>query len=136
MTSIPKLTAIENHKLPFLPAGGVETLKKRNLEFPDSNRLQRTEFNDIFKSELNKLKFSGHAISRVESREVNLDSLDMERLNKAYDIAESKGAKNPLVMLDEKAFLVNVPNQTIITVLDKNNLKSNAITNIDSVIFV
>lgn len=136
MTSIPKLNAIENHKLPFLPAGGVETLKKRNLEFPDSSRLQRTEFNEIFRGELNKLKFSGHAISRVESREVNLDNMDMERLNKAYDIAESKGAKNPLVMLDEKAFLVNVPNQTIITVLDKNNLKSNVITNIDSVIFV
>lgn len=137
MNSIPNLKSVDNNvKLPFVPAGGVESLKKRNLEFPDSNRNVRTEFNDIFKNEINKLKFSNHAISRVESREVDIDKIDMERLNKAYEIAEAKGSKNPLVMIDDKAFIVNVPNKTIITVLDRNKLESNAITNIDSAIFV
>jgi flagellar operon protein len=60
----------------------------------------------------------------------------MERLNKAFEIAEAKGSKNPLVMIDDKAFIVNVPNKTIITVLDRNKMESNAITNIDSAIFV
>lgn len=136
MPNFPIQTNNSNVKLPFLPAGGTDTLKKQSLEFPDSQRLQRTEFNQLFKNELNKLKFSGHAISRVESRQLDINPADMERLNSAYQIAENKGVKNPMVILDDKAFIVNVPNKTVITVLDKKNLDQNIITNIDSAIFV
>ncbi len=139
MTNIPKINSnlMDNSsRLPFVPVGGADTLKKQSLEFPDQNRIQRSNFNELFKNELNKLKFSGHAISRVESRELEVTDTDFQRLNKAFQIAESKGSKNPLIMIDDKAFIVNVPNKTIVTVMEKSKLENNAITNIDSAIFV
>lgn len=139
MTNIPKINSslLDNSsRLPFLPIGGADTLKKQSLEFPDQNRIQRSNFNELFKNELNKLKFSGHAISRLESRELEVTESDFQKLNQAYLIAESKGSKNPLVMIDDKAFIVNVPNKTIVTVMEKSKLDNNTITNIDSAIFL
>jgi hypothetical protein len=40
-----------------------------------------------------------------------------------------------LIMLDEKAFIVNVANKTVITVVSKDNMDSNVITDIDSAVF-
>jgi len=55
-------------KVPFIPAGGVETLRKEGtgVKVPEFG----TRFEDIFKSEIEKLKFSNHALKRMEEREV------------------------------------------------------------------
>jgi flagellar operon protein len=49
-------------------------------------------------------------------------------------MAASKGARESLVLLDQTAFVVSVPNRTVITVVDKENLKQNVFTNIDSAV--
>lgn len=126
------MAEINGINVPFLPAGGVEQLKSRKLPFSE-NKVQ-SKFSDIFTEELNKLKFSAHASTRIESRNIELSGNDFARLETAFDKAVNKGAKESLIMIDDKAFIVNVPNRTVITALDKSQLLSNVITNIDSAV--
>jgi len=81
-----------------------------------------------------KLEFSSHASKRLQSRGINLDAADYQRLNAAYDKLAEKGARDSLVMLGDRAFLMSVKNKTIVTVLDKNDMKNNVFTNIDSAV--
>jgi flagellar operon protein len=80
------------------------------------------------------LKFSAHAQTRIQSRQINLGATDMQRLDGAVQKAAGKGARESLVLLDQTAFVVSVPNRTVITVVDKDSLKQNVFTNIDSVV--
>lgn len=95
----------------------------------------KSSFDEIFNSELEKVKFSSHALKRMESRNINIGNAELTKLQNALEKAESKGAKDSLIMMDNTAFIVNVPNRTIITALDVKESKENVFTNIDSVVF-
>jgi len=127
------LPEIEGIRVPFLPAGGIQELERQSKYTPDVN--VRTSFDEIFNTELNKIKFSAHAQNRINSRDIQIDDESVERLNSAVEKAEEKGSRESLVIFDDKAFIVNIPSKTIITALDKMQLNSNIITNIDSAVF-
>ncbi len=101
------------------------------------NKLSKgqSSFESLFKKEIEKLKFSNHANKRIESRDLKLTETDMNKLQNAVNKAEAKGAKDSLVMLNNTAFIVNIPNKTVITALDVNKSSENVFTNIDSVVF-
>lgn len=123
---------IDGINIPFIPAGGSKTLKNRS-----DNSQQKglnSQFGKILTEELNSIKFSAHAETRLKSRGIEFTNQDMSRLTNAFSNAEKKGAKDSLVVMDNKAFIINVPNKTVVTALDKLNLNSNVITNIDSAI--
>jgi len=80
------------------------------------------------------LKFSSHAQTRIQSRQITLGAAEMQRLEGAVQKAASKGARESLVLIDQTALVVSVPNRTVITVVDKDNLKQNVFTNIDSAV--
>ena len=71
----------------------------------------------------------------METRELQLSSTDMDKLKNAVNKAEAKGAKDSLVMMDNRAYIVNIPNKTVITALDVQKSSENIFTNIDSVVF-
>lgn len=121
--------------LPFLPAGGVSTLNSYSGSIKNPNKIENSKFNELFQKELNQLKFSSHARTRMETRDIALSEKDMARLENAVDTARSKGSKESLVILDDKAFIVSITNNTVITASEKNKLESNIITNIDSAVF-
>lgn len=81
-----------------------------------------------------KLTFSAHAQKRMTSRSIELSAGDYSRLDSAYTRLSQKGAKEALVMLDDKAFLVSVTNKTVITAMDKNEVRQNVFTNIDGAV--
>jgi flagellar operon protein len=81
------------------------------------------------------VKFSNHAQKRLQSREINLNSENVSRLSDAIDKAEKRGGKSSLVMIDDLAFIVNVPDRTVVTALDKNQRGEGVFTQIDSVVF-
>lgn len=126
------MNEINNVRLPFVPAGGINELNKKSV--PTQVKEGKNDFNKIFQDELNNLKFSAHAKARISSREIDLAGNDMERLTNAIDRAKQKGAKESLIIMDEKAFIVNIKNSTVITAVSKNQLESNVITNIDSAV--
>jgi len=83
-----------------------------------------------------RLKVSGHAQTRLASRNIELGKAEWDRVMGGVDKAEAKGAKESLVMLDDVALVVSVKNRTVITAVDKSQLKDNVFTNIDSAIIV
>jgi len=78
------------------------------------------------------IKFSGHAQTRLASRQITLTGDEMTRLGAAITQAAAKGARESLVVMDKAALVVSVPNRTVITAVDKASLKENIFTNIDS----
>ena len=81
-----------------------------------------------------QLKFSNHAIERMSSRGISYTPQDLTRLGEAVQKAAAKGSKDTLVLMDHSALIVSVKNNTVVTVMDKNALKENVFTNIDSTI--
>jgi flagellar operon protein len=80
------------------------------------------------------LKFSNHAVERMRLRGVNFSKDQMEKLQSAVDKAAAKGSKDSLILLGETAVIVSIKNNTVVTVVDKNSIKDNVFTNIDSTI--
>ncbi len=80
------------------------------------------------------VKFSRHATARMESRGIAFDANQMKRLETAISRVNAKGGKESLVMLDQTALVVSVKNDTVVTVVDREQLKNNVFTNIDSAV--
>jgi flagellar operon protein len=94
-------------------------------------------FGEVFSEVLareSKLTFSAHAQKRMTSRSIELSAGDYSRLDSAYTRLSQKGAKEALVMLDDKAFLVSVTNKTVITAMDKIEVRQSVFTNIDGAV--
>ena len=92
---------------------------------------------ESFGSVLNReqeLHFSGHAKSRLQSRGIQMTDLQMKRLNSAKSQAQEKGIRESLIMLDNLAFIVNVPSNTVITAMDRDEHENKVFTNIDGAV--
>ena len=83
-------------------------------------------------SALANVKFSGHAQTRLASRQITLTSDEVARVGQAMTRAASKGARDSLFLMDKTALVVSVTNRTVITAVPKESLKENIFTNIDS----
>ncbi len=125
------MAEINGINVPFVPAGGQHELQKK----PVPAETRGASFKDIFQAELGKLKFSGHAQARMASREINISDADMIRLENAVSKAELKGANETLVLMNDRSFIVSVPNRTVITMFNNEQLEDNVITDIDSAVF-
>lgn len=90
--------------------------------------------NTLKKVEFPAVKFSNHAIERMQSRGISYSPEDITKLSQAVQKAAAKGSKDTLVLMDHSALIVSVKNNTVVTVMDKNALKENVFTNIDSTI--
>jgi flagellar operon protein len=100
----------------------------------ESRQAGQADFANILKSKVEELKFSAHAQSRLKSRNIAMTPQVMEKLSKAVSGARSKGANNSLVLLKDMAFIVNVPNRTVVTAMDGESIRDNVFTNIDSTV--
>ncbi|MBI1755700.1 MAG: hypothetical protein HY248_05160 [Fimbriimonas ginsengisoli] len=83
-----------------------------------------------------RLKVSGHAQTRLRSRNIAFGQEEWGRVLSGVDRAAAKGSKESLVMIDDVALVVSVKNRTVITAVDKDHLKENVFTNIDSAVIV
>jgi len=122
---MPEINGIS---VPFVPIGDYNGNNPRIKSPGDS-------FESIFQKELEKVKFSSHALKRLEERNIELSDDEMFKINTAVERAELKGSKDSLVMMDQTAFIVNIPNKTVITAMPIAESKENVFTNIDSVVF-
>jgi flagellar operon protein len=124
--------------VPFVPAGGVNELKRK--QSPGGLQSKRSQperaFREMFEKEVDRLRFSSHAQTRLNSRDIKLSPAEIQKLENAVQKAEAKGAKESLVMMEGMAFIVSVPNKTVITAMNNEQLKDNVFTNIDSAVFV
>lgn len=82
------------------------------------------------------LKFSKHAANRLADRKIELTDKQLERLSEGTAKASEKGIKESLVLLDELAFIVNIPNNTVITAMSQAETDENVYTNIDGAVII
>lgn len=82
------------------------------------------------------LKFSKHAIGRLADRNIELSDSQLERLEVGTKKAEQKGIRDSLVIVDQLAFIVNVPNQTVVTAMDSTETNDNIFTNINGAVIM
>ena len=83
-----------------------------------------------------KVKFSKHAINRLSQRNIVLSESEIKEIDKAIDKASAKGIKEALILMDNKAFVANIKNKTIITASTNEQLKENVFTNIDGAVII
>lgn len=106
----------------------------------DTNKLNKNgiSFDQVLSGIKNseEVKFSKHAISRLQSRNIDLSTSELERLNSAVDKAGAKGITDALILMDNKAFVASIKNNMIITAATDNELKDNVFTNIDGAVIV
>ncbi|WP_321367210.1 TIGR02530 family flagellar biosynthesis protein [uncultured Desulfuromusa sp.] len=86
------------------------------------------------KIEQGGVKFSKHATDRMQSRGINFNPNQIQRLESAVSQVSAKGGQESLVILDNTALVVSIKNDTVVTVVDQNQLKNNVFTNIDSAV--
>jgi flagellar operon protein len=80
------------------------------------------------------VSFSGHALQRIQRRGISIDPATMARLQGGVDRAAAKGSRGSLVLVDQTAFVVSVPNRTVITAVDQEHMREQVFTNIDSAV--
>lgn len=80
------------------------------------------------------VRFSKHATQRMQSRGIEMSENALGRLNQAVRMADEKGSRDSLVLLDSAALVVSIKDNTVVTVADKEQLRGNVFTNIDSAI--
>jgi len=80
-----------------------------------------------------EITFSAHARRRLEERAIPLSREVKEKLEEGLRTLEAKGGRTSLIVVDGVAFVVNVPERTVITCVENEN---RVFTHIDSVLFM
>ena len=78
--------------------------------------------------------FSRHALERVNRRGIPLDQATVQRLAGGISRAVSKGSRAAVVFVDNTAFVVSVPNNTVVTAVGSEHMREHVFTNIDSAV--
>jgi flagellar operon protein len=125
---------------PVAPITGPQHVQRpQPTKVPTPTKPTGTSFNEILQQKVDGAKevlFSAHARDRLIQRNIQLTPHDMERINGGIQKAENKGAKESLVLLNELALVVSVPNRTVITAMSGDTLHGNIFTQIDSAVIV
>lgn len=105
---------------------------------PKGTTRSNVQFGNVLEQALNKqsLNFSLHAQKRMDSRGISLNKQQLTDLETAVDKAGAKSAKESLILMKDCAFVVSIPNKTVITIIDGDSIKENVFTNIDSAVIV
>lgn len=89
---------------------------------------------DATMRQVGPVRFSAHALERLRQRGIVLSDADRARIEHAVDLAAAKGARESLLLTDRLAFVVSVPNRTVITAAWCREAEDAVFTNIDSVV--
>ena len=121
--------------------GSIQQIADTYLNNKQVKSQESSEITNSFESILRKrlveesgLKFSKHATKRLDERNISLSEEQSERLEAGVQKAGEKGINESLVIMDQLAFIVNVPNQTVVTALDQNESNEKVFTNIDGAV--
>ncbi len=117
---------------PVIGAPSVTT-NKTNSQTTEST----TSFGDILQTKIDEnqgVNFSKHATERVLERNIDITDDNLMRLNEGIKIASEKNLDDALILIDQNAFIVNIPSNTVITT--KDNLQGNIFTNINGTVII
>ena len=110
-----------------------QNVKPEKTTEPDKDIVS---FQDVLNAKAKQeVKFSKHAMGRLENRNIELSENQLERLNQGVGQARTKQIQESLVMMDNLAFIVNVKNNTVVTAMEQGE-SGQVFTNIDGAVIV
>ncbi|MEG2144238.1 MAG: TIGR02530 family flagellar biosynthesis protein [Oscillospiraceae bacterium] len=121
-----------------ITTGNVEVSKKQQSQSINTTNSGES-FGEIMRQQLlnnSNVQFSKHAVNRVYERNIDITDDKMKRLDDGIKLAQGKGLISPLILVGTTAFVVNVPNNRVITTLNGDDLKGNVFTNIDGTVII
>lgn len=117
----------------------LDIVNKGKANATNQTKADGIDFKKTFSEELNQAKglhFSKHASQRLHSRGIEMSEERLTRLSDAVSKAAVKGSKESLILDDDAAYVVSIPNRTVITAFDRSNLHDGVFTSIDSAIIL
>ena len=79
--------------------------------------------------------FTKHALNRVVERQIDVSDQNLERLNQGMRLAQKKGLRDALILIDKDAYIVNAAQGRVITV-NGETLQGSVFTNIDGTVII
>ena len=126
-----------------MDVNGVSLLKGRISGIPGQNIAapgaggNETGFKALLQERANAgLNFSKHAAKRMNERGIPVDNQLMSDLEHAVEGARKKGARDVAVIGRQGVFIVNVPNNTVVTTMSQSDMRERVFTNIDSAVLM
>ena len=116
--------------------------KKVNVDNRIDGQKSGDEFKALLKDQVSQTKkehginLSTHAAKRLHERNLSMDSDEFFKLKDAMVKLKDKGGQDSLVITDKAAYIVDVPNNKIVTAIDKGSITDNVFTKIDSTVIV
>lgn len=117
-----------------------QTLRlQHETSLQQSSKPKESSFAGMMQQEIQKengVQFSKHAQMRIQQRGIEVSADMMTSLNEAVSKAREKGSKDTVIISAQGAFIVNVPNNIVVTTMTEQEMKNNIFTNIDSAILM
>lgn len=110
------------------------SVQKNNVSQQNSFQNLLEQIQDT--SQDSEVKFSKHAANRLNNRNIELTNNQIQRLKEGTKKAEAKGIQDSLVLIDQLAFIVNIPSNTVVTAMNQNETNDNVFTNIDGAVII
>jgi len=82
------------------------------------------------------IKISAHAQQRMVQRNISMQPEELQALEQAVTALHKRGGKEALILREDAAFVVNIPNKTVVTAIDRTELRDRIFTQIDSAILI
>lgn len=118
---------------------GIQNSKGKVNKEQTINSKDKSSFNQVLNKQIKKQEaftISAHAAKRLSSRNIDIKDDDLKKINEGINMADSKGAKQSLILYKNMALITSIKNRTVITAIDKDESKGKIITNIDSVVMI
>ena len=98
---------------------------------------QRGDFRKVLQQSVRssrEVRFSAHAAERIRQRKIELGPSRMRRVSAAAEEVAARGGRDALVVMDGVSLILDVPNRTVVTAVERGGGRS-VFTNIDSAVF-
>ncbi|TSB46415.1 TIGR02530 family flagellar biosynthesis protein [Alkalicoccobacillus porphyridii] len=96
----------------------------------------KTGFSQVFEQERGQLNISKHATERLRSRDIHLNQSQWNQIQDKLVEARKKGIKDALIVTNKAAIVASTDNQTVITVLNRQEAANHMFTNINGTILM
>ncbi len=112
------------------------TVNEQSTAFSELLRQRMENVGSVPTANNNEIEFSKHAQQRVEERGIEISSELLTQLKNSVQKAHEKGAKNILAFDAERAFIINVVQNRVITAISQDEMQGNVFTNIDGAVLL
>ncbi len=117
---------------------GALSLQHASAQLQAQTQRNGVQFSELLQREADRtsVHFSKHAAQRVQERGIQMTDSLLGDLNQAVQKARDKGARDVVVIGQSGAFIVNIPNNVVVTTMSGTEMKDNIFANIDSAVLM